>query len=247
MDESLGATEKNKSLKGKIVEVKELSAAEKERMFFLMGTYYEGIERKVFEDDLSEKPWAILLYEPETLEIYGFSTLCIMEAEVDGIQIRAFFSGDTIIDRPYWGTMALEKAWSRFAFSKALREPQYQWYWFLISKGYRTYRYLPVYLHKYYPNPETEIPPFEKKVLDTLARLRYGDYYNAETGIIHYPTDYHLRPGIGDISEKELNDSRISFFQQKNPNWAHGDELACIASLSVENLKRTGQRVLGRP
>lgn len=235
-----------KSLKGEVVEVKDLTVSQRDRLFVLMQSYFEGMERKVFEEDLAEKPWAILLYDPENHELFGFSTLCLMEAEIESRQVRAFFSGDTIIDRRYWGSMALEKAWSRFAFSKVMREPQYDWYWFLISKGYRTYRYLPVYLKKYYPNPEEEIPPFEKKVLDTLGQKRYGEYYNPETGIICYPTDYHLREGIGDITEKELEDPRIAFFQATNPGWAKGHELACLASLSLDNLKRTGQKVLGQ-
>lgn len=237
--------EESKALKGEVVEVGSLTSAQKDRMFALMQAAFEGVDRSVFEEDLREKPWAVLLFSPETREIYGFSTLCLMEAEVENTPVRAFFSGDTIIDREHWGSMALEKAWSRFAFSKVMREPQYAWFWFLISKGYRTYRYLPVYLKKYYPHPEESMPPFEQRVLDTLARLRYGDYYDAETGIIRYPTDYHLRSGVGDITEKELADERIAFFQAKNPGWKEGDELACLASLSLDNLKRTGQRVLG--
>ncbi|HEY9765983.1 MAG TPA: hypothetical protein V6C82_06440, partial [Chroococcales cyanobacterium] len=178
--------------------------------------------------------------------IYGFSTLCLMEEEVENISVRAFFSGDTIIDRAHWGSMALEKTWSRFAFSSVMRHPEYAWYWFLISKGYRTYRYLPVYLKHYYPCPEEGLPAFEKAVLDRLATRRFGEYYDPESGLIRYPTDYRLRPGVGDITEKELKDERIAFFQQKNPGWANGDELACLASLSLGNLKRTGQRVLGQ-
>ncbi len=50
--------------------------------------------------------------------------------------------------------------------------------------------------------------------------------------------DYRLKPGVGDITEELLTDSRIAFFQKMNPGWRNGDELACLVRLEESNLKR---------
>ncbi|MHB9133226.1 MAG: hypothetical protein ACYDBB_19325 [Armatimonadota bacterium] len=233
------------SLHGSIVATADLAPAERDRMFTLLQAYFSGTDREVFERDLLEKPWTICLHDPQTGLLHGFSTLCLMDELVDEIPVRAFFSGDTIIDRPYWGSMELERVWFRFLFSRIDAEPQYRWYWFLICKGYRTYRYLPVFFHRYYPSPEAT-PPFEQMVLDRLAHCRFGDQYDPATGIIRCQYDYRLRPGIGDIAERELRDPRIAFFQQRNPGWVDGTELACLTELSYPNIKRMGLRILGK-
>jgi len=221
-----------------------LTPAECGRMLALMHTYFIGVEREVFERDLAEKPWVIVLRDDSAC-LQGFSTLCLLEETVRGERVRAFFSGDTIIDRAHWGSLELERAWLEFLYRRIGAEPESRWYWFLICKGYRTYRYLPVYFHHYYPSPE-QAPPFEQEVLDRLAIRKFGHAYDAGTGVIRCRHDYRLREGIGDITERERRDPRIAFFEERNPDWRRGDELACLTDLGYGNLKRCAYRMLGK-
>lgn len=230
---------------GTVVDTSSLMAGDVDRMGALMEQYFAGVTRGAFEADLVEKPWVIVLRDADNGVLHGFSTLCLMEAAVEGIALRAFFSGDTIIDRPYWGSLELERAWFHFLFARIAAEPQYRWFWFLICKGYRTYRYLPVYFHRYYPSPATT-PPFEQAALDAFAAQRFGDAYDRAAGVIRCHGDYCLRGGIGDIDARERRDPRVAFFEARNPGWLRGDELACLAELCDDNLKRMGLRILGK-
>jgi hypothetical protein len=169
-----------------------------------------------------------------------------MKVAVDGIPVRAFFSGDTVIQPHHWGALALEKAWLRFVFAHAKAEPRARWYWFLICKGYRTYRYLPLYFQRHHPAPGVPFPPFEKAVLDTLAELRFGRDYDPATGVIRCPADYRLRPQIDDAERKAERDPRVAFFCERNPDWKLGAELACLTELSLANLQRPALRVTER-
>jgi len=231
-------------LTGSVIETSDLTFAERGRMLALMQAYFAGVERGAFENDLGEKPWVVVLHDAAG-ELQGFSTLCLMEETVQEERVRAFFSGDTIIDRAHWGCFELERAWIRFLHARIDEEPYCRWYWFLICKGYRTYRYLPVYFHRYYPSPES-MPGFEREVLDRLAMRRFGHAYDARAGVIRCRQDYRLRDGVGDISERERRDPRIAFFEEQNPGWRRGDELACLTSLAYGNLKRIGFRMLGK-
>ncbi len=213
-------------------------------MFEILTTYFEGAVQWVFERDLDEKDWVVLLTESETGLPCGFSTLRLIEDVVQGTPVRAFFSGDTITDRAYWGSMALEKAWIRFTFTHALENPGFRYFWLLIVNSYRSFRYLPVYAKNYHPHPEQELPPFERAVLDQLATKRYGDEYDPNMGVIRLEHRYRLRPGVADIGEQELRDPRIAFFQQCNPEWKDGVELACLTDIAVHNVNRVGMRFL---
>lgn len=232
------------SLIGYVVEVELLTSAQRDRMFQIFTSYFDGADRSAFDNDLDEKNWAVVLVDPDLDELFGFSTLRLIEDVVDGVPIRAFFSGDTIIDLSYRACMALEKTWMRFTFTHALSNPHYKYYWFLIVNSYRSFRYLPVYAKNYYPNPDQRIPEFERNVLDQLAVKRYGDEYDPQMGVIRLKNWCKLRPGVGDIGEKELRDARIAFFAQCNPEWMHGTELACLTELSLQNVNPVGMRIL---
>jgi hypothetical protein len=231
-------------LAASVVSAGGLTAPERDAMFALMRASYDGLRREAFDADLAEKQWVILLADPADGRVRGFSTQTTMETTAAGSQVRALFSGDTIIERGAWGALALERAWMGLAIGLAEADPARRWFWFLISKGYRTFRYLPVYFRRYYPSPDVPTPPLEREALDRLAGARFGDAWNPGSGVIRHPGDYRLRPGVGDIGDRELRDPRVAFFQRRNPGWAAGDELACLAELSRANLRPAGERLL---
>ncbi len=232
------------SLLAEIIPVASLRAAQRDSMYGVLTRYFDGATREVFDHDLNEKHWAVVLTCSETKRLCGFSTLRLIEDEVLGTPVRAFFSGDTIIDRQYWAALVLERAWIRFTFSHALEHPEVRYFWFLVVNSYRSFRYLPVYTKTYYPNPDSPMPIFERTVLDQLATRRYGNEYEAATGLIRIAKGWRLRPGVADIGERELRDPRITFFQHCNPEWAEGAELACLTELRVENVNRMARRIL---
>lgn len=229
-----------------IVRIADLTASRRAEMLSLMEACFEGVSAGTFNREMSEKDWAILLYERAGGALCGFSTLALMRTAVDGIPVRAFFSGDTIISPVHWGSLALEKVWLRFVFSRAKAEPGAKWYWFLICKGYRTYRYLPVYFKQHHPAPGMVFPLFEQRVRDALADIRFGSAFDAASGVIRCPGDYRLRASLDDAPQKAEHDPRVAFFCERNPNWREGSELACLTELSADNLRRPALRFLGR-
>ena len=169
------------SLTGAVIETNRVTATDIDRMFTLMQQYFTGVNATAFVNDLNAKPWVIVLRDSDTGVLQGFSTLCLMEATVQDESVRAFFSGDTIINRAYWGSLELERVWLRHLYTWIHADPETRWYWFLICKGYRTYRYLPVYFHRYYPSPEPT-PPFEQAVLETFSDLTAAAHLYGERG-----------------------------------------------------------------
>lgn len=221
---------------GDIQSVGSLTQAQKQRMHELLKTYFEGTNADIFYKDLAEKQWAILLFDPINGSIQGFSTQMLLERVVAGVPIKALFSGDTIINRNYWGENELAKQWLRLGEYLMTLYPQSRLYWFLISKGYKTYRFLPVYFNKFYPCYNKETPEFERKIIDDLGYFKYPNNYSSKDGVIHFSKDaMRLKKGVADINENRLRNPHIRFFVERNPLYWRGDELVCLANLSYDN------------
>src|SRR5437016_3275828 len=213
---------------------------DRERLFALYELYYEGADRKRFFDDLDEKDCVILLIDGE--EIAGFSTQRVFEFG----RVRVLFSGDTIIDPRHWGTQELVRAWCRFAGRTKAQAPDAPLYWFLISKGHRTYMYLPLFFARFHPSCDHTPTAFESDLMHSLGESRYGDRYNPATGLIDEvaPLD-RLRPEI-DSAPGRARNRHVAYFIDRNPRYAGGVELLCLTEIAAENMRSFARREMER-
>jgi hypothetical protein len=216
-------------------------------MYALMEECYEGVTRRDFDDDLREKQQVILVEAPDSGELLGFSTLKLLHARDGERTIHALFSGDTVVTPSAWGDVALPRVWGRYALSLMERFAGQPLYWFLISKGYKTYRFLPLFFHEYYPRCDRPTPLGTRRILDALASSKFPGRYDAEAGIVRAdPVSARLRRGIADITDQRQKDPHVRFFARCNPGHARGDELCCLAPLTPRNFTRAAYRVIGR-
>lgn len=145
-------------LLGNLTRVADLSSQDLDEAFDLMGRHYENVARRTFESDLAEKRWIIQLRSEASGELCGFSTQMLLDATVDDRPVKALFSGDTIIDPNYWGDPALMDVGGKLCLSLIDEFPNDELYWFLISAGYKTYRFLPVFFRQFYPRFDEPTP-----------------------------------------------------------------------------------------
>ncbi len=235
-------------LHGSVIPVDALSGSDRDRTYAILAEHFEGVTQPMFLRDLCEKQWAIVLRTRATGEIVGFSTQTLLSTTVAGRPVRVLFSGDTIVDRQHWGDTELIRVWGEFALRLADQRPDTPLYWFLISMGYKTYRFLPLFFHEFYPRHDVPTPRREQEILDAVASTRYPAGYDPKSGVIT-PTNGRvcLRSGIADIGPHRLRDPHVRFFVRKNPKHRQGQELACIAPLCRENLKPRALAIIGRP
>lgn len=214
-----------------------------EGMFDLYGTYYGATSRTLFEADLRDKDFVVLLRDEDDA-IAGFSTLALLDVGTGSDRLRAIYSGDTIIDRAHWGTQALAFTWLRFAGAIKGQVPACPLYWFLIVKGHRTYRYLSAFAVEFYPHWQVPTPRWARSVMNGLARQRFADAYDVGRGVVSFPKSRgHLKPQWATVEPAELIRPDVSFFLRCNPGYTRGDELVCLTELSSANLRPLARRV----
>jgi hypothetical protein len=225
---------KSKKLRAKTVQVKNLAEQQVVSLYSVYEKYYENTSFSVFQKDLNNKNSVILLLESSTDRICGFSTILDLELEENGKRILGLYSGDTVVEKEYWGQGTLGIAFLRYLFLKKLCNPLTPCYWFLISKGYKTYLLMANNFKEHYPRFEKETPPEKNWILNQFATRLFPKYYNSQCGVIRFDeTGVHLKAGVADISQDlAVTNPRIAFFLEKNPSWMQGEELACIAKMS---------------
>lgn len=231
-------------LYGETKTITSLDADYIERMFALFNKHFLNTTLESFQKDLSTKNWCILLYSEDDQSLQGFSTLHFYKSDFAGKEIGVIYSGDTIIDKAYWGSPALSQMWIKTAFEVGKNYPK-PLYWLLISSGYKTYRFLPLFAKEFYPHYKYTTPPETQKLMHKLASERFGHEYHPDLGIVRFKTgNTPLAEGIGEISARRLRNPHIRFFVDKNPGHANGDELVCLTRLEEESLTKAGKRML---
>lgn len=231
---------------GNLVRVGELTPGRRDEMFALMTAAYENVDWATFVADLAEKEWVIQVVDEATGRLIGFSTQMLMQVEVEGRPVRALFSGDTIVDRDARGQWSLFQVSGWFVRSLIAAYPDDELYWFLISKGYKTYRFMPLFFREFYPRHDDPTPPRLAAVIDALAACKFGSAYDRAAGIVRAgPKGCRLRPGIADVTADRLSDVHVRFFVDRNPRHTQGDELCCIAPLSLANFTPAAYRAMG--
>jgi hypothetical protein len=233
----------NRRLTACIEPVSSLDQAAIESMFELYWSYYGATSRLLFESDLSGKDFVVVLRDDLDM-IVGFSTLALLDTGTGPERIRAIYSGDTIIDRTYWGTQSLAFSWLRFAGEAKAQEPDCPLYWFLIVKGHRTYRYLSAFSIEFYPHWQAATPPWAKEIMERLARDRFAGAYDGERGIVSFlESRGHLRPRWADVDAADLARPDVAFFVRSNPGYTRGEELVCLTELRSSNLRPLARRI----
>jgi hypothetical protein len=202
-------------MQARLVEVQQLLGSDRNAMYSLLNTHFEGVKPELFESDLERKNWVILLEDQETKTLKGFSTLLVYETQFEGEVLSVVYSGDTIVDPSAWSSSLLPRAWIASIHFLRDKYPNGKLYWLLISSGYRTYRFLPIFWKEFYPCYDTPTPP----------RIQV------------------LREKLCGIPQERLKDSHIHFFQTKNSGYEQGDELVCLTEIKEENLTKAGRRM----
>jgi hypothetical protein len=225
-----------------IVNVSDLKDADRAVMFGLYAVYYAGALESIFQRDLNAKDFVVVLRD-EMEAIRGFSTLCVYEELWNGKKVRVLYSGDTIIEKDYWGQNQFSKAWLELAGRIKADAPEIPLYWLLIVKGHRTYRYLSLFSNEYFPRHDLETPDEFQGLMHHLAQRKFGQSYDVESGLIRFPEPRsYLTAELAEIPAKDCGRPEVKYFLDRNPRYFEGDELLCLCELRADKLTRIARQ-----
>ncbi len=205
-------------------------------MFCLMQKHYANVESRQFEEDLEKKDWVILLTTDG--DLCGFSTQVLHEHVLDGRKFQILFSGDTIVNPHCRNSLALPIAGGKMMLNILNTGRGCPLYWLLTSKGYRTYKFLPLFFKEYFPGPDREPTGPGKMLIEDFCIQFFREKFDRKNWIIKADANsQHLNIPDGIITEEKRKNPDIAFFEKRNPEYLKGDELVCFADFHQANIK----------
>ena len=213
-------------------------------MLGIMNAHYANVSEEAFHRDLAEKDGVLSLVDEEG-RIQGFSTYVFLHTTYEGNSITALFSGDTIIHNAHWGSQALFSTFGRLLSRLVEEHPGTRHYWFLITKGFRTYLMLPLFFKEFYPRHDRDTPHYEAGLIRHLAEKKYRGQFDPQRGIIA-ACSYFLMREYAEVPARKQTNPNVRFFLERNPAYTRGEELACVCEIRPDNFRRR-TRMLVRP
>ncbi len=136
-------------MKADVVHVRTLQSAQRDQMFVVLVQCFEGVTASQFQRDLDEKDYVVLLRD-DTGTLVGFSTYMMYQSAAVA-RCTVVCSGDTVVLPCAWGSFALHRIWLNTVRQQHLGF-RGRLFWLLITSGFRTYRFLPVFFRRFVPS-----------------------------------------------------------------------------------------------
>ncbi len=224
-------------IKGKFIETKELPATMAREMYHIPDRYFGNVSWKTFKEELYAKDYVILIESVEEERIVGFSTQMLFTAFLGEEEVSVIYSGDTIIDQKYWGTRELPLQFWNLSRAVAKTNGGKRIFWMLISKGIRTYRFLPVFFRCFYPTYREPVPDKYQAFMDFIGAYVFPDRYDKNTGLVKSSGKHQYLKAQFHPPVEKTNNPHNAYFYKRNPNYKQGDELLCITEMKIENIQ----------
>lgn len=219
------------------------SQEEKETFYRLLCQGFLGVSWQDFIHDFEEKEAVMILRKEHAGgAIVGWSTLLVLTLALPDEEVKAVFSGDTVVLPEYRSGTGLGVELVRYFLRAYERFPHHKVYYILTTKGWRTYKIMPFFFQEFAPRCDRPTTPDEKMLMDAFGKQKYPGHYHAETGIITYSSQRVRPEGIDAAPPRP--DAHAAFFLRRNPGYLDGHELVCVARIAPDNFTNGARRLL---
>ena len=219
-------------LRSQIIPLEAITSDVAMEMWLLFETFYDDVCKNTFYRDLNAKDGAILMFD-ETNQVRGFSTYVFYQHKDNKQVVDVLFSGDTIVHPDFWGQNVLHLQFFKLVAQRKFSKPSRKVYWFLISKGFKTYLLMAKNFPQSWPRHQVETPKVIHDLIEHFATRLYPKNWCSQSGLLEFSkSEGRLRQTVAPIGKEELKDPDIAYFLARNPKHASGNELCCLAEIS---------------
>jgi len=211
----------------------------------LLARHFEGVNESQFNQDLEEKTHVLRVWKGSVL--VGFSTLLAYRTVIAGEQLNILYSGDTIMSPVCWSSPVLARGWISMVRDIKASMPEGRCLWLLLSAGFRTYRFLPVFWREFWPRYDADMPENIRALRDEIAQERFDGSYDRKAGVVRFPIPHQLKGALAVVPEGRSDDPHVAYFLEQNPGWRSGEEWVCLTEIDDKNLTHAGWRMIREP
>jgi hypothetical protein len=223
-----------KEPKSVIKSINDISDADIQEMHHIFIKYYNHTDLNTFTRDIRNKQYVLLITHPVSGIIVGFTTIAIINLTYKRKNVLGLFSGDTILEKEFWGSRRWQLTWVWFCLKLKVMNFRVPFFWLLISKGYKTYLLMANNFNHYYPRLDREDEQLAD-IVDLYCEQLFPGQYIKELRILDFGDKYQsLQSHVAEISSHlKENHPKIKYFEELNPDWRRGTELPCVGVINI--------------
>jgi hypothetical protein len=223
---------------------REIDSIDRRAMHELMMGSYCDVTREGFESDLDRKQLAAILRSADG-KVRGFTTLALNPGGYRASDHDILYSGDTIIDPAYWGSLEMMRGFTTGVGRILGGLGGRRLFWLLTSKGHRTYMLMAQFCKVFYPSYVEGESEDLRAIARQCGRLLYPNHWSEEKGVLTFSgKNGPLKRGLVQGTYDRVKNPHVQFFLATNPGFGEGDELLCVAELHPENARRSAREFM---
>src|SRR5439155_1520159 len=90
---------------------------------------------------------------------------------------------------------------------------------------------------------ESREPTHLRGIAGAIARQVFGPYWSPERGTLQFSESRgQMKPELIESTWSRKENPHVGFFLSKNPGFAQGDELVCLAEINPGNMRGLAKR-----
>lgn len=216
--------------------IEELTSTEWSEVLSFGSRFFEG----AFEASLRAKHELVMLRDGAGA-LVGMGAVELLE--LDGATI--IHVGNTAFADETRGQSHVQRLGFRYFLRAKARHPLRPVYLAYTTFSWRTYLMLARNFARSWPRREQSLPEREGALYRQLGARLLGERFEPDTGLVRN-LDRRLRADIAALPEMLANDPDARFFVERNPGYASGDAVLCLAPLDARNWWSVARRASRR-
>lgn len=214
--------------------VESLDAAAHDELWQLYRRHFAA-ERVSLQMSLARAEHVIRLRRRDSGALCGMIACALREVTHQGRRFHVVWAGAGALDRECRGKWLLERAGLEILMRFWWRRPAAPIFFFGECNSFLSYRLLARSFAEYWPHPDRPTPPWERAVMDELARTALPDLWDPARRVLRPDRGKHIRPESLSTTAAS-SDPLLRFFQTINPGASLGEAIIMFAPVNGANL-----------
>jgi hypothetical protein len=199
--------------------------------------YFEG----AFGASIRAKRDLVLLRGDDG-RLLGIATVELFDLTSAGRRVTVIHAGNAAFADETRGQSRVQRIGLRYFLGAKRRRPWQPVYLAYTTFSWRSYLMLTRNFRLSWPRRDTALPGSEADLYRQLGLRLLGERYDPVAGVARN-LDRRLRPDIAAIPARLGDDPDLRYFRTRNPGYASGDVLLCLAPLSLTNWWSVARRM----
>jgi hypothetical protein len=156
--------------------------------------------------------------------------------------VTVIYAGNTAFADETRGQGLVHRIGFRYFIQAKRRHPFRPVYAAFTTFSWRSYLSLTRNFTRSWPRRHERLPAWEAGLCRQVGLRLFGEQYDPAAGVVRN-LDRRLRPDIAALPDRLAADPDVRYFTTRNPGYASGDVLLCLAPLTLANWWSAARRM----